>query len=1362
MKLKKPIARAALAGLLAVATAVSSMSSVIASATPQLTDDYAQMLVQADSSVNFSASAGVEEYAYAEWAPVANATGYNAYVDGTQVDSMLIRQYASYMRVDVPGLKAGSHTIKVVPIISGSEDSSKAGSTTVTVVAHDRTGFAFSGTDGSCGAYNADGTLKTNAVVVYVTEDTKDTVSMDVITSNKGATTTCTGIQAILDGYKKGYDTRPLDIRVIGKVTDPSYLTSGDLLISGSGDTKRLSNGLTIEGIGEDATLYGFGLRIKNTSDMEIRNLAIMLVDSDEGDNYSVQQSCDHIWIHHCDSFYGEAGSDSDQAKGDGAMDCKKSTYLTFSYNHFYDNGKCCLLGLSEGTTEDLYITYHHNWFDHSDSRHPRVRYYSAHVYNNYYDGNAKYGMGACLGCSIFSESNYFEDCKYPMMISMQGSDVVSDWTSLTRDVANMATFSKEDGGMIKAYGNIMSGQKSFVSYQENSTEFDAYVVTNKTDQVPSSVTSYAGGNTYNNFDTSSVMYSYTADNAADVPAIVTANAGRLNGGDFTWEFSDADAENYSVNTELMAALRSYDDSILAIGSGFTTNSTPATTTTAPATTTAATTSATAATTASTSATTVSKASVATTTVAPTDGDIFCSPNGTGSGKTESDPTTVEKAITSITAGHTIWLLEGTYSFSAPIVIEDTNNGTASAYKGLKSYNGADVTFDFSGETVDGSNRGIVLDGDYWYLYGFEITKAGDNGLLLSGNNNVLDMLEFVNNQDTGMQISRYKTANATIDTWPANNLIKNCTAHDNCDDATMENADGFAAKLTCGEGNVFDGCMSYNNSDDGWDLFAKTETGPTGVVTIQNSIAFRNGYTSDGRGYGDCDGNGFKLGGSGVGSAHVVKNCLAFENLNCGFTDNNNPKLGSLTDCTAFNNGIGQNGKPNFSCYRCTDGDGCDFDNLLCYYDSSVLLSDSQLALKIANDKFNGTIANSVYYNSGYYQVSSDTAVTNGEKVGTKLSAGPSSSDFISMAKAPAVGTDFHTAWRNADGSINNGGLYETVSGSTYYSMGYHMYNGSAVITTTATSATTKTTTTTTTTVATAASTSSADSSTAPMATTGTTTGSVTAGSYEHNFTLNGTDSTFYNIEGNLSTAKGTVTYNGMTLTQCLKIESSTLISFNAPTEGKLTLVFNSSSSDIEVDGETYDLDSSYTLTITLDAGTHTIDKASSGALYYMLFEPSATETTTSATTAAVTTSATSATTAATTTATVATTVSADSSTAPISTTEAATTASATTASDAETTTTTTAATTKASESTTSSEEVVGTILFGDLNMDGLVDMTDVVIMNKIVSGTISAPTTQQVKNGDLDQSGSLDAADAKYLLQFNVHMITALPVEG
>jgi hypothetical protein len=127
---------------------------------------------------------------------------------------------------------------------------------------------------------------------------------------------------------------------------------------------------------------------------------------------------------------------------------------------------------------------------------------------------------------------------------------------------------------------------------------------------------------------------------------------------------------------------------------------------------------------------------------------------------------------------------------------------------------------------------------------------------------------------------------------------------------------------------------MAYNNSDDGWDLYAKEETGPIGVVTIKNSIAFRNGFTEFGEGYGDCDGNGFKLGGAGVGTAHIVENCLAFENLNSGFTDNNNPKLGSLKDCTSYNNGVGGSGKSNYMVYRCSSS--TKLTNLMSFTDTS------------------------------------------------------------------------------------------------------------------------------------------------------------------------------------------------------------------------------------------------------------------------------------------------------------------------------------------------------------------------------------------------------------------------------------------
>ncbi|MFC3157885.1 hypothetical protein ACFOEQ_04765 [Chryseobacterium arachidis] len=359
------------------------------------------------AQVTITEAAGWLESAYIKWNPVSGADSYKVYYTGggltdKVIDTQLIRSYGGYFRADLLGLSAGNYTIKVVPV-TGNVEGPAAVSGSVTVLPHDRNGFAHN--NGRVpGAYNLNGTLKSNAVVIYVTQDT-NTVSLNVTGANINP---CVGLQTILDGFKKGNDTRPLVVRLIGNVTDPSYLLNGDAVI----ENKNIdAASITVEGVGNDAVVNGWGIRIKNATNIEVRNLGFMLTDASEGDNLSLQQNNSYIWAHNNDLFYGAPGSDADQEKGDGALDAKKSTYITFSYNHFWDNGKSCLLGLSEGTTAGLYITYHHNWFDHSDSRHPRVRYYSAHVYNNYYDGNSKYGVGSTLGSSVCGRK-LFQKCQ--------------------------------------------------------------------------------------------------------------------------------------------------------------------------------------------------------------------------------------------------------------------------------------------------------------------------------------------------------------------------------------------------------------------------------------------------------------------------------------------------------------------------------------------------------------------------------------------------------------------------------------------------------------------------------------------------------------------------------------------------------------------------------------------------------------------------------------------------------------------------------------------------------------------------------------------------------------------------------------
>ena len=265
--------------------------------------------------------------------------------------------------------------------------------------------------------------------------------------------------------------------------------------------------------------------------------------------------------------FYGNAGSDGDQAKGDGSMDLKdNSQYVTVSYNHFWDSGKMSLCGMKSESGEN-WITYHHNWFDHSDSRHPRIRTMSVHVYNNYYDGNSKYGVGAAKDSEAFVEANYFRHCNYPMLSSMQGSDVLAG-----------GIFSGENGGVIKAYNNYMEGQKSVIyansdagTTTASATDFDAYLATSRSETVPSTYKAKQGGKTYSNFDTKVDLGVDTADidAPADVPSIVTKYAGRIMGGDFKWTFDNSvDDASYSLNRPLKDKLNAYKTSLVSVGGG--------------------------------------------------------------------------------------------------------------------------------------------------------------------------------------------------------------------------------------------------------------------------------------------------------------------------------------------------------------------------------------------------------------------------------------------------------------------------------------------------------------------------------------------------------------------------------------------------------------------------------------------------------------------------------------------------------------------------------------------------------------------------------------------------------------------------
>ena len=474
------------------------------------------------------------ESAYLKWVPFEGASSYNVYIDDKKIDTQLIRQYASYFRADVLGLKAGTYSIKVVPV--NAEGKEMAGANTATnlvVKSHNREGFAHFNFEG-IGAYNNDGTLKSDAKVLYITASTAKTVSTDVIVGSKNKKVNAKGFQAIINAYQKGYDTTPIAFRIIGKVSlaDLDGISSSSEGIQIKGKSGYSTMNMTFEGVGDDATVYGFGFLVRNSKSVEFRNFAIMRC-LDDAMSLDTQNS--NIWIHHMDLFYGKKGSAADQAKGDGTVDIKgNSKYVTVAFNHFWDNGKSSMCGMKSETGEN-WITYHHNWFDHSDSRHARVRTMTVHMYNNYYQHCDVYGIGATSGSNIFMESNYFEAVKRPIMSSLQGTDIKG----------SKGTFSGENGGMIKSYGNVFVDKPSgfsYITYADNPASFDAYEVAKPSDQLPVSVKTLVGGTCYNNFDTNpDVMYSHTADNAVDVPSIIEGfyGAGRLNHGDIHFDIPD-------------------------------------------------------------------------------------------------------------------------------------------------------------------------------------------------------------------------------------------------------------------------------------------------------------------------------------------------------------------------------------------------------------------------------------------------------------------------------------------------------------------------------------------------------------------------------------------------------------------------------------------------------------------------------------------------------------------------------------------------------------------------------------------------------------------------------------------------------
>lgn len=411
---------------------------------------------------------------------------------------------------------------------------------------------------------------------------------------------------------------------------------------------------------------------------------------------------------------------------------------------------------------------------------------------------------------------------------------------------------------------------------------------------------------------------------------------------------------------------------------------------------------------------------------------IFASNSGNGIG-TFDNPYSLEKAIENLDNEKTLYLLAGYYNVNS--VIKLTNNGNENSYYKIFSYKDEKVVLDFgknySKEQILTGNynsekaKGIVIKGTYYHIKGLTITNCGAQGLQISGSYNIVENCIFAYNGNTGCGMGG--ASSKPYSEWPHDNLIKNCTSYGNYDwdrlDGNQgEDADGFGCKLTTGPNNVFDGCIAYNNSDDGWDLFTKHLTGPIGSVTIKNSVAFSNGYSLTGEEM--KNGNGFKLGGRAIEVDHLVENCLAFYNKANGFDDNSNPGTITLKKCTAY-----KNGKKNYSMGRFLEENNT-YNST--WYENDILFGPVENVNKShnifedcisyiceSNDTYSGTATNCYFYNTSnrFVKYKNKSICNSKYSLGEyQISDNPFISTEIDLSKLDNV----HYDYRNNDYTIN------------------------------------------------------------------------------------------------------------------------------------------------------------------------------------------------------------------------------------------------------------------------------------------------------------------------------------------------------
>ncbi|HEY0000623.1 MAG TPA: right-handed parallel beta-helix repeat-containing protein [Actinoplanes sp.] len=280
----------------------------------------------------------------------------------------------------------------------------------------------------------------------------------------------------------------------------------------------------------------------------------------------------------------------------------------------------------------------------------------------------------------------------------------------------------------------------------------------------------------------------------------------------------------------------------------------------------------------------------------------FVAPDGSDSndGTLDAPFATIQQAINVVAAGETIAVRAGTYSLTSNIQI--TKSGTATAPITLTAYAGEQVIIDGEalgytpgdvGSTIPGVQRGAIhMTANFWRIIGLEIVHGPYGVYCANCNNNVFERLSTHDNYESGFQLQNVS----------ADNLILNLDSYANRDPRKNgESADGLGIKEGSGTGNVVRGARLWNNIDDGFDAWAFTSP-----ITIEDSIAYGNGYNRWDIPNFAGDGNGFKMGGSsgdGPAADHRVTNSISFGNAANGFTDNGNTGTILFDRNTAYQN---------------------------------------------------------------------------------------------------------------------------------------------------------------------------------------------------------------------------------------------------------------------------------------------------------------------------------------------------------------------------------------------------------------------------------------------------------------------------